>query len=143
MNYITILEHFEGALLYVEEGFRESRDLSVERSRRRGFYCIAQRTGRRCDPAVEEDALRGEVALLHRDEVAHRVAECGDVVLGLRCLFPARETEGGKLAAQLGKLSGHSMFAGDTRRLQMCGDCRVVDMMENTAEASILDYPKR
>ncbi|MFL6563781.1 MAG: 4Fe-4S binding protein [Burkholderiales bacterium] len=43
----------------------------------------------------------------------------------------------------LGKLSGHSMFAGSTRRLQMCGDCRVVDMMENTTEASILDYPKR
>ena len=35
----------------------------------------------------------------------------------------------------LGKLGGHSMFAGGTRRLQMCGDCRVVDMMENKAEA--------
>ena len=42
----------------------------------------------------------------------------------------------------LGKLSGHSMFAGGTRRLQMCGDCRVVDMMENKGEASILDYKK-
>jgi len=34
------------------------------------------------------------------------------------------------------------MFAGGTRRLQMCGDCRVVDMMENKSEASILDYKK-
>ena len=42
----------------------------------------------------------------------------------------------------LGKLSGHSMFAGGVRRLQMCGDCRLVDMMENKAEASIFDYPK-
>jgi len=42
----------------------------------------------------------------------------------------------------LGKLSGHSMFAGGSRRLQMCGDCRVVDMMENKAEASIFDYRK-
>jgi ferredoxin len=42
----------------------------------------------------------------------------------------------------LGKLGGHSMFAGGTRRLQMCGDCRVVDMMENKTEASILDYKK-
>jgi ferredoxin len=42
----------------------------------------------------------------------------------------------------LGKLGGHSMFAGGTRRLQMCGDCRVVDMMENKAESSIFDYPK-
>jgi ferredoxin len=42
----------------------------------------------------------------------------------------------------LGKLGGHSMFAGGTRRLQMCGDCRVVDMMENKTEASIHDYKK-
>jgi ferredoxin len=43
----------------------------------------------------------------------------------------------------LGKLSGHSMFAGGARRLQMCGDCRVVDMMENKAESTIFDYTKR
>jgi ferredoxin len=43
----------------------------------------------------------------------------------------------------LGKLSAHSMFAGGTQRLQMCADCRVVDMMENKAEASIFDFPKR
>jgi ferredoxin len=43
----------------------------------------------------------------------------------------------------LGKLSGHSMFAGGVRRLQMCGDCRVVDMVENKSEATIFDYPKR
>jgi len=42
----------------------------------------------------------------------------------------------------LGKLGTHSMFAGGTRRLQMCGDCRVVDMMENKAETSIFDYKK-
>jgi ferredoxin len=39
----------------------------------------------------------------------------------------------------LGKLTGHSMFAagGALRRLQMCADCRVVDMMENKGEISI------
>jgi ferredoxin len=42
----------------------------------------------------------------------------------------------------MGKLGGHSMFAGGTRRLQMCGDCRVVDMMENKTEASIFDFKK-
>jgi ferredoxin len=44
----------------------------------------------------------------------------------------------------LGKLIGHSMFAGPAalRRLQMCGDCRVVDMMENKQEATIHDVPK-
>jgi ferredoxin len=42
----------------------------------------------------------------------------------------------------LGRLGGHSMFAGGVRRLQMCGDCRVVDMMENRTEATIHDYKK-
>ena len=46
--------------------------------------------------------------------------------------------------SMLGKLGGHSMFAGGAalRRLQMCGDCRVVDMVENKAEATIFDYKK-
>ena len=41
----------------------------------------------------------------------------------------------------LGKLGAHSMFAGEgaMRRLQMCGDCRVVDMMQNSKEATIFD----
>ncbi len=45
----------------------------------------------------------------------------------------------------LGKLTTHSMFAGGgaLRRLQMCADCRVVDMMESKDEPSILDYPGR
>jgi ferredoxin len=43
----------------------------------------------------------------------------------------------------LGKLGAHSMFSGEgaLKRLQMCGDCRVVDMMQNTKEASIFDVP--
>jgi ferredoxin len=43
----------------------------------------------------------------------------------------------------LGKLDGHSMFvgAGSLRRLQMCGDCRVADMVESKGEATIFDYP--
>ena len=42
--------------------------------------------------------------------------------------------------AMLGRLAGHSMFASDgaLRRLQMCADCRVVDMMSNKNEASVL-----
>jgi hypothetical protein len=40
----------------------------------------------------------------------------------------------------LGKLAGHSMFQGDGKlnRLKMCADCRVVDMMSNKQEYSIL-----
>ena len=42
--------------------------------------------------------------------------------------------------SMMGRLSGHSMFAGGSalRRLQMCADCRVVDMMKSKDEASIL-----
>ncbi|HEX7465528.1 MAG TPA: 4Fe-4S binding protein, partial [Usitatibacter sp.] len=42
--------------------------------------------------------------------------------------------------AMLGRLAGHSMFSSDgaLRRLQMCADCRVVDMMSNKNEASVL-----
>jgi ferredoxin len=44
----------------------------------------------------------------------------------------------------LGKLGGHSMFAGPgaLQRLQMCADCRVVDMMANKAETTIFEYKK-
>jgi ferredoxin len=42
--------------------------------------------------------------------------------------------------AMLGRLAGHSMFADgpSLRRLQMCADCRVVDMMSNKNEVSVL-----
>ena len=41
----------------------------------------------------------------------------------------------------MAKLGGHSMFAGQgaLKRLMMCADCRVVDMMENKTEISIFD----
>ena len=42
--------------------------------------------------------------------------------------------------AMLGRLASHSMFseAGALRRLQMCADCRVVDMMSSKNEVSVL-----
>jgi ferredoxin len=42
--------------------------------------------------------------------------------------------------SMLGRLAGHSMFTGEgaLRRLQMCGDCRVVDMMSSKSEVSVL-----
>ena len=44
----------------------------------------------------------------------------------------------------LGKLTGHSMFSGGgaLRRLQMCADCRVVDMMENKEEIKISEVKR-
>ena len=44
-----------------------------------------------------------------------------------------------------GRLGAHSMFAtgGALRRLQMCGDCRVIDMAGSKDEPSIFDYTGR
>jgi ferredoxin len=42
----------------------------------------------------------------------------------------------------LTRLASHSMFTGNTQRLKMCADCRVVDMMENKTEISILDVKR-
>ena len=43
----------------------------------------------------------------------------------------------------LGRLSGHSMFGTPEalRRLQMCADCRVLDMMEKPEPATVFDFP--
>jgi ferredoxin len=41
------------------------------------------------------------------------------------------------------RLSGHAMFAGPAlRRIQMCADCRVIDMMESKNEISIFDVKR-
>jgi ferredoxin len=42
--------------------------------------------------------------------------------------------------AMLGRLAGHSMFSGGAalKRLQMCAECRVIDMMESKEEVSVL-----
>ena len=37
----------------------------------------------------------------------------------------------------LGRLSGHSAFAGNLDRLRMCGDCRVIDMMQPEGEFAV------
>jgi ferredoxin len=44
-----------------------------------------------------------------------------------------------------GRLGTHSMFAtgGALKRLQMCGDCRVIDMASSKDEPSIFDYTGR
>lgn len=48
------------------------------------------------------------------------------------------------IEAMLGRLGGHAMFAAGPAlsRLQMCADCRVVDMMENKKEATIFEVGK-
>jgi ferredoxin len=46
--------------------------------------------------------------------------------------------------AMSGKLGAHAMFAGGgIKRLQMCGDCRVIDMASSTEHPSIFDVTAR
>ena len=47
------------------------------------------------------------------------------------------------IESMVGRLSAHSMFATEQsrRRLQMCADCRVIDMMENKTEMNVFDAP--
>jgi ferredoxin len=41
------------------------------------------------------------------------------------------------------RLSAHSMFSGSAlRRIQMCADCRVIDMMQSSEETSIFDLKR-
>ena len=73
-------------------------------------------------PAVREARLLNETQPFH----------C------VRCQKPFGTRQ--MVQAMLGRLAGHSMFAGEgaLRRLQMCADCRVVDMMASKNEVSVL-----
>ena len=59
----------------------------------------------------------------------------------VRCSKPfgTRQT----IDSMLARLAGHAMFASPAqlKRLQMCADCRVLDMMSEREGASIFEYP--
>lgn len=85
-----------------------------------------------CEAACPEDAIRraprlllkhgGEVRVLHEDTPVHCV-RCGKPFATAAMVF-AMET----------RLAAHSMYATAQARsrLRMCGDCRLVDMLEGT-----------
>lgn len=84
--------------------------------------------------AIEPRLLLGAEA--RQDKILNE-AEPFDCV---RCGKPFATKQ--MIEAMVGRLSGHSMFAGGEalKRLQMCADCRVIDMMESqTRETTILD----
>jgi ferredoxin len=94
-----------------------------------------------CASTCPEDAIRLVPRLLIGAQAKEPVTlNQADPFNCVRCGKPFGTRQ--MVENMLGKLGGHSMFAGGTRRLQMCGDCRVVDMMENKDEVSIHDVPK-
>ena len=96
-----------------------------------------------CEATCPEDAITLVPRLLlsaqAKQEVVLNEAEPFNCV---RCGKPFGTRQ--MVENMLGKLTGHSMFpgVGALKRLQMCADCRVVDMMENKDEMNILDVKR-
>ena len=100
-----------------------------------------------CEATCPEDAIALLPRLLLTAQAKHEVvlneAEPFNCV---RCGKPFGTRA--MVENMLGKLSGHSMFSGagapgsKLRRLQMCADCRVVDMLENKDEMNVLDIKR-
>jgi ferredoxin len=83
-----------------------------------------------CEATCPEDAIRLEPRLLLTPAAREaRVLNETQPFHCVRCQKPFGTRQ--MVEAMMGRLSGHSMFAGGAalRRLQMCADCRVVDMM--------------
>ena len=92
-----------------------------------------------CEATCPEDAIRLEPRLLLTPAAREaRVLNETQPFHCVRCQKPFGTRQ--MVDAMMGRLAGHSMFAGGEalRRLQMCADCRVVDMMESKNEASVL-----
>jgi ferredoxin len=93
-----------------------------------------------CVQTCPEDALALQPRLLLTEEVRReRVLNEAEPFHCVRCGKPFATRQ--MIDSMLGKLSGYSIFAGadGLARLQMCADCRVIDMMESKNELSIHD----
>ena len=93
-----------------------------------------------CERTCPEDAIALQPRLLFGAVAKQpRTLNRADPYCCVRCAKPFGTRQ--MVEAMLARLSTHAMFAGAQaqRRLQMCADCRVVDMMENTAEHRITD----
>ena len=97
-----------------------------------------------CETTCPENAITLQPRLLltpqWKQEVVLNEAEPFDCI---SCGKPLGTKQ--MIDSMLGKLAGHSMFQGEgkLKRLQMCADCRIVDMMNNKNEASILTGERR
>jgi ferredoxin len=92
-----------------------------------------------CEATCPEDAISLAPRLLLTPQVREaRVLNEAQPFHCVSCAKPFGTRQ--MVEAMLGRLASHSMFTGDgaLRRLQMCADCRVVDMMSNKNEASVL-----
>ena len=92
-----------------------------------------------CEETCPEDAIRLSPRLLLTPAVREaRVLNQTQPFHCVSCNKPFGTKQ--MVEAMLGRLAGHSMFTDGAalRRLQMCADCRVVDMMSSKNEVSVL-----
>lgn len=96
-----------------------------------------------CANTCPEDAITLEPRLLLAAEARQPVTLAeAEPFPCVRCGKPFATRQ--MIENMTSKLGAHGMFAGlGLRRLQMCADCRVVDMMENRTESTIFDVTGR
>jgi formate hydrogenlyase subunit 6/NADH:ubiquinone oxidoreductase subunit I len=93
-----------------------------------------------CEKTCPEDAIALKPRLLLTAEATQPVVLNEDQVFAcVRCGKPFANQR--IIDNMLGKLSSHSMFRDPAalRRLQMCQDCRVVDLFEKGNDGTIFD----
>lgn len=94
-----------------------------------------------CETTCPEDAISLAPRLLLGSQAQSAVVlNAAEPYLCARCGKPFATRQ--MIENMVARLGSHSMFAtGEAlRRLQMCADCRVIDMMEKQGDASIFDY---
>jgi len=94
-----------------------------------------------CEKTCPEDAISlTPRLLLSKQAKAEVVLNQAEPFNCVRCGKPFGTRQ--MIESMLGRLNTHSMFATTTSlsRLQMCADCRVIDMMESKQETNIIDY---
>ena len=94
-----------------------------------------------CEKTCPEDAITlAPRLLLGKEAQAAVVLNAAEPYLCVRCSKPFATRQ--MIENMVGRLGSHSMFAtsDSLRRLQMCADCRVIDMMEKQGDANIFDY---
>jgi ferredoxin len=97
-----------------------------------------------CEKTCPEDAITLAGRLLLAPEATQPVVLNEDKVFAcVRCAKPFANQR--IIDNMLGRLTSHSMFQDPAalRRLQMCQDCRVMDMFEKEGEHSIFDVTGR
>ena len=97
-----------------------------------------------CEKTCPEDAITLASRLLLAPQATQPVVLNEDKVFAcVRCGKPFANQR--IIDNMLGKLAAHSMFKDPAalRRLQMCQDCRVVDMFEKVDGGNILDETDR